>query len=162
MDNARTNINLAGNVVADFFTVRIFREKPIDNGVLLGTGAGMHADAGWLVDDDDVFVFEEDRDVYGGDRGGVGSGIGEVNSDGLAFLQDGAGFNNLAVDADIASFDGFLDGGTGELGQFTYAKYVQSLADGGRFDDKTVVHSSYQYAFIAEKANGMDEIWAWV
>lgn len=77
-------------------------------GIALG---GMHDEAGWLVDDDDVAVFKEDRDGnvlrFDLDRHDLRDG----HVDGIAVLEDGPRFHGPLVQGDVAFFDQVLDTG---------------------------------------------------
>ncbi len=90
-------------------------EEGVDEGAIGVSGGGVDDDAGVFVEDEEVFVFEEDveGDVLGG--GDVWDGFGEGDGDVVAGFDGVAWFCGVAVDEDELVADEGLDAGAREF-----------------------------------------------
>ena len=116
-------------------------EESIDEGsavagvILIDCGGacpGVDHHAGSLVDDGEVFVFEEDveGDVLG--EGVEGRGAwGAFDLDGFAAEEFLFGLGDVAVDADLAGFNEELDAGAGDVGNGLGEVLVEAEVGGG-------------------------------
>lgn len=121
-------VNDAGaGLSADAGEVVAVMKEGVDEGAVGVTRGGVDDEAGGLVDDEDVRVLVEDveGDVLGGDLDG--DSLRDGKEDGVARLEDGAGFGGLAIKRGVAGLDEVLEAGAGVLRQAGVEEAVQAL-----------------------------------
>jgi len=111
-------------------------QQRIDERVFLVTGGGMHDESGGFVDDEQRFILEQniERDFFRLRLGGFG--IRPVNFDFFARVRMMRGFDDFAVDADVAFFDQSLQRAARGGGKFLAQEFVEPLVGQRLLDDE--------------------------